>query len=71
MGFWTDENHMNGYGMIMKDMKKSLIGYFDNVNINTTNAKPKEPSQIRSYDVETAEIARVINFEELTNGKKW
>jgi hypothetical protein len=23
MGYWTDENHMNGYGMIMKELKKN------------------------------------------------
>ena len=40
--------------MTLKDtdnVKKIQEGLFDNVNILTTNAKPKKASAIKSYDV--------------------
>lgn len=56
---------MNGFGRIMKEnFKHYKEGLFDNVNILTTNARPKKAKDIKSYD-KNSEIAMKVNFDEL------
>ena len=57
---------MNGFGRIMKEnFKHYKEGLFDNVNILTTNARPKKAKDIKSYDTKNSEIAMKVNFDEL------